>query len=201
MTSALDTVVGAAVLDLLAELRRALGMAMVFISHDLGTVRSIADEVMVMYAGRAIQVGPGAMLGAGPLHPYTALLAASVPELRTGWLDGLPPQPRRPARAAMLRTGKQLRVLPPLRRARAGHLRHGADPASMSTWRRAPHTLHAWTEAELVRGPAWPLAPADELDLRRPPHEPDPRPRPCRRPPTTRCCSRCRSGTCGCATG
>jgi peptide/nickel transport system ATP-binding protein len=91
VTSALDTVVGAAVLDLLAELRRALGVAMVFISHDLATVRSIADEVMVMYAGRAVQTGPRQALGSAAIHPYAALLARSVPELRTGWLDGLPP--------------------------------------------------------------------------------------------------------------
>ena len=88
VTSALDTVVGAAVLDLLAELRRELGLAMLFISHDLATVRTIADQVMVMYAGRAVQSGPRAAL-AGPVHPYAALLARSVPELRLGWLDGL----------------------------------------------------------------------------------------------------------------
>ncbi|WP_158742897.1 ABC transporter ATP-binding protein [Acidisphaera sp. L21] len=91
VTSALDTVVAAAVLDLLAELRRELGLAMVFISHDLATVRSIADDVMIMYAGRAVQYGSRAALARGPIHPYADLLAASVPELRTGWLDGLPP--------------------------------------------------------------------------------------------------------------
>ena len=93
VTSALDTVVGAAVLDLLAELRRELGLAMVFISHDLATVRSIADAVMIMYAGRAVQTGSRAALAQGPVHPYAALLAASVPELRPGWLDGLPATP------------------------------------------------------------------------------------------------------------
>jgi len=91
VTSALDTVVGAAVLDLLAELRRALGVAMVFISHDLATVRSIADDVMIMYAGRAVQAGSREALARGPVHPYAELLAASVPELRQGWLDGLRP--------------------------------------------------------------------------------------------------------------
>ena len=89
VTSALDTVVGAAVLDLLAELRRELGVAMLFISHDLSTVRAIADEVMVMYAGRPVQFGPRGALR-GSLHPYADLLANSVPELRLGWLDGLP---------------------------------------------------------------------------------------------------------------
>jgi peptide/nickel transport system ATP-binding protein len=92
VTSALDTVVGAAVLDLLATLRRALGLAMIFISHDLATVRSIADDVMIMYAGRPVQKGSRAALATGPVHPYAELLAASVPELRTGWLDGLRPR-------------------------------------------------------------------------------------------------------------
>ena len=93
VTSALDTVVGAAVLDLLAELRRALGLAMLFISHDLATVRSIADDVMIMYAGRAVQTGSRGALRQGPVHPYAELLAGSVPELRMGWLDE-----RRPSR-------------------------------------------------------------------------------------------------------
>jgi peptide/nickel transport system ATP-binding protein len=103
VTSALDTVVGAAVLELLAELRRALGVAMVFISHDLATVRSIADDVMVMYAGRVVQLGSRAALSSGPIHPYAELLAASVPELRTGWLDGL-----RPAREERQSAARQL---------------------------------------------------------------------------------------------
>ena len=91
VTSALDTVVGAAVLKLLAELRAALGLAMVFISHDLATVRSIADDVAIMYAGRIVQLSSRQAAAAGVGHPYAGLLAASVPELRTGWLDALPP--------------------------------------------------------------------------------------------------------------
>ena len=91
VTSALDTVVGAAVLDLLAELRATLSLAMVFISHDLATVRSIADDVAIMYAGRIVQLSSRRAAAAGVGHPYASLLAASVPELRTGWLDGLPP--------------------------------------------------------------------------------------------------------------
>ena len=92
VTSALDTVVAAAVLDLLAELRRTLGVAMLFISHDLATVRGIADAVMVMYAGRPVETG-GRGGRAGPMHPYADLLGASVPELRVDWLDGLRVRP------------------------------------------------------------------------------------------------------------
>ena len=89
VTASLDTVVGAAVLELLAALRRELGLAMMFISHDLKTVRAICDEVMILYAGRVVEIGSRQAVMRAPLHPYAHLLAASVPELRVGWLDGL----------------------------------------------------------------------------------------------------------------
>ncbi|MDE2334061.1 MAG: ABC transporter ATP-binding protein [Rhodospirillales bacterium] len=87
VTSALDTVVGAAVLDLLAELRRELGLAMMFISHDLSTVRAICDDIMILYAGQRVELGSRAALRQLPRHPYTDLLLSSVPQLRPGWLD------------------------------------------------------------------------------------------------------------------
>ncbi len=87
VTSALDTVVGAAVLELLAELRRELGLAMMFISHDLSTVRAICDDIMILYAGQRVELGSRAALGELPRHPYTDLLLSSVPQLRQGWLD------------------------------------------------------------------------------------------------------------------
>ncbi|NUA28466.1 ABC transporter ATP-binding protein [Cupriavidus basilensis] len=89
VTSALDTVVGAAILELMAELRRELGVSYLFISHDLNTVRSICDEVVVMYAGRIVEVAPRDALTHPPHHPYAELLSASVPQLRLGWLDAL----------------------------------------------------------------------------------------------------------------
>jgi peptide/nickel transport system ATP-binding protein len=89
VTSALDTVVAAAVLDLLAELKRELQVSYMFISHDLSTVRAICDEVMILYSGQMMELGSRAALNTKPLHPYSDLLIASVPELRTGWLDGL----------------------------------------------------------------------------------------------------------------
>ena len=91
VTSSLDTVVGAAILELLDELRRELGVAYMFISHDLSTVRAICDEVMILYAGRKVEFGPRQTMSMRPLHPYTDLLISSVPELRTGWLEGVPP--------------------------------------------------------------------------------------------------------------
>ncbi|MBB5504772.1 ABC transporter ATP-binding protein [Paraburkholderia atlantica] len=87
VTSALDTVVGAAVLDLLAELRRELGVSYMFISHDISTVRAICDEVIVLYAGRRVEAGQRDVLAAPPYHPYTGLLVDSVPALQPGWLD------------------------------------------------------------------------------------------------------------------
>jgi peptide/nickel transport system ATP-binding protein len=99
VTSALDTVVAAAILELLAELRRELGLAYLFISHDLSTVRAVCDAVMILYAGQRMEYGArGAMLQR-PMHPYSDLLIASVPELRTGWLDGISPTHLREAAA------------------------------------------------------------------------------------------------------
>jgi peptide/nickel transport system ATP-binding protein len=87
VTSALDAVVGAAIIDLLQELRRALGIAYMFISHDLSTVASFADEIAVLYAGRLVEAGDTRSVLARPRHPYSDLLVSSVPELRMGWLE------------------------------------------------------------------------------------------------------------------
>jgi len=87
VTSALDTVVGEAVLDLLTELQRELGVALMFISHDLGVVRSISHEVLVLRQGRTVEAGPTEQVLRAPQAAYTKLLLASVPELRPGWLD------------------------------------------------------------------------------------------------------------------
>ena len=87
VTSALDTVVGAAILDLLGELRRELGVSYMFISHHISTVRAICDEVIVLYAGQCVEAGQRDALSAPPYHPYTGLLIDSVPALRPGWLD------------------------------------------------------------------------------------------------------------------
>jgi len=87
VTSALDTIVGAAVIKLLRRLRDRLGVSYVFISHDLSTVASFADEIVVLYAGRVVEQGPVQQILSPPYHPYTRLLIASVPELRIGWLE------------------------------------------------------------------------------------------------------------------
>jgi peptide/nickel transport system ATP-binding protein len=89
VTSALDTVVAAGVIELLKSLKDKLGVAYMFISHDLSTVASFADEVVVLYAGRVVEQGPSRAVFSPPFHPYTKLLLSSVPEMRQGWLEGV----------------------------------------------------------------------------------------------------------------
>ncbi len=87
VTSALDTVVGAAILDLMAELRKELGVAYMFISHDISTVRAICDDILVLYSGTMVETGRREGFREAPFHPYTDLLIGSVPEMRAGWLE------------------------------------------------------------------------------------------------------------------
>ena len=106
-TTALDVTVQAQVLDLLTDLRRAAGMAMVLITHDLGVVARQADRVAVMYAGRVVETGTVAEVFAAPRHPYTISLFRSVPDLDApagtplAPIAGAPPDPaRRPSGCA-----------------------------------------------------------------------------------------------------
>ncbi|WP_065375590.1 ABC transporter ATP-binding protein [Ensifer adhaerens] len=92
ITSALDTVVAAAVIDLLKELQRELGLSYIFISHDLSVVEAICDEIVVMYGGRKVEEITPAKVKT-PEHPYSQLLFSSVPRLDPTWLDGLEQDP------------------------------------------------------------------------------------------------------------
>jgi dipeptide transport system ATP-binding protein len=100
--SALDVSIQAQVLNLLLDLQQQTGVAYVFISHNLPVVRHIADRVLVMYLGRAVEVGPKAALFARPAHPYTRALLDATPQLgRTPRADrhvvgGEPPSPFAP---------------------------------------------------------------------------------------------------------
>lgn len=87
VTSALDQLVAEGILRLLADLQDKLGLSYMFITHDLATVRSIADEVVVMKEGRVVEQGPKTEMFAPPHHPYTDLLLSSVPEMDPDWLD------------------------------------------------------------------------------------------------------------------
>ena len=86
-TSALDPLVAEEVLKLLRRLQDELGLAYMFITHDLGTVRRIAHRTAVMLKGEIIAQGATADIFAPPFHPYTEKLIASVPEMDTTWLD------------------------------------------------------------------------------------------------------------------
>jgi len=85
--SALDSIVGANVIELLKRLRKQTGVSFVFISHDLSTIASFADKIVVLYAGRVVEQGTADHVLSPPYHPYTRLLISSVPELRVGWLE------------------------------------------------------------------------------------------------------------------
>ena len=92
ITSALDTVVAATVIDLLKELQRELGLSYIFISHDLSVVKAICDEIIVMYRGQMVeQISPAELTS--PQHPYSRLLFSSVPKLDPTWLDTLQQEP------------------------------------------------------------------------------------------------------------
>jgi oligopeptide/dipeptide ABC transporter ATP-binding protein len=82
-TTALDVTIQAQILDLLRELQESMHMAILLISHDLGVIAELADEVVVMYAGRVVERGPVDALFYEPLHPYTRGLLRSVPLLGT----------------------------------------------------------------------------------------------------------------------
>jgi peptide/nickel transport system ATP-binding protein len=79
--AALDVSIQAQVLNLLVALRASLGLTILFISHDLGVVRHLADRVLVMYLGRVVELAGVAPLYDAPNHPYTRALLAEVPRL------------------------------------------------------------------------------------------------------------------------
>ncbi len=110
--SALDVSIQAQIVNLLAELQRETGVALLFISHNLSVVRHLSHRILVLYLGRVAEIGPGEALFADPRHPYTRALLAAVPppdpvaaraRPRTG-LKGEPPSPLNPPSGCAFRT-------------------------------------------------------------------------------------------------
>ncbi|HVA93461.1 MAG TPA: ABC transporter ATP-binding protein [Candidatus Dormibacteraeota bacterium] len=89
-TTALDVTVQKQILDLLAQLRRDLGLALLFITHDLGVVAQVADRIAVTYAGRIVELGPAREVLRHPRHPYTAGLLRASPQLERQKLEPIP---------------------------------------------------------------------------------------------------------------
>lgn len=103
-TTALDVTIQAQVLSLMDRLRRESTMSILFITHDLGIVGQLTERVIVMYAGRIVEVGPSEQLLAHPLHPYTRGLLLSMPGMhgRTDRLPAIPGRVPSPAEFALL---------------------------------------------------------------------------------------------------
>jgi peptide/nickel transport system ATP-binding protein/oligopeptide transport system ATP-binding protein len=104
-TTALDVTIQAQILELVRDLRQKLGMAIIWITHDLGVIAGIADRVMVMYGGQVVEQGPVRDVFRAPLHPYTRALLKTVPVLhgarepRLNTIEGQPPILRAPPSA------------------------------------------------------------------------------------------------------
>ena len=151
-TTALDVTIQAQILALMAQLQQDMGTAIVLITHDLGVVAEVADEVVVMYAGRVVERAPVQALFDTPQHPYTVGLLGAIPRLdlvqhRLASIEGQVPSPmQRPAGCAFAPRCPFAQALchsqpPPLQTV-------GADHTS-ACWRAPldPHTLLAPSEA------------------------------------------------------
>ena len=145
-TTALDVTVQAQVLDLLEDLRHGHEMAMVVITHDMGVVAEVSDDVVVMYAGQVVEQAPAEELFDRPEHPYTEALLTALPQMedegvRDGRLTTIPGRPpdlvdppeacRFAPRCPYADLGDTCATVPPaLREVRPGHFVRSAHPAS-----------------------------------------------------------------------
>ncbi len=153
-TTALDVTVEAQILDLLAALRRRQDVAVLFISHNLGVVRRVCDDVAVMYAGQMVEHGAAARVLARPAHPYAKGLLASLPPLRAGTRRGrLPSIPGQMAGAARPEAGCVFAPRCPWSEARCT-----AGPQALE---RLPdgHAVRCWKSAALG---GWPAPPPND---------------------------------------
>ena len=137
-TTALDVTTQAQILDLMRKLQQERGMAIMFITHDLGVVAEIADEVVVMYLGQVVERGPVDAIFHDPKHPYTQALLRSIPQHRAA---GSPARWRRSRAWCPTRTTVP-RAAPSTRAAQA-HRRASATRCSRRRWSWSRATMCA----------------------------------------------------------
>jgi peptide/nickel transport system ATP-binding protein len=142
-TTALDVTVQAQIVELLAQIRQASGMAVILITHDLGVVAGSTDRVAVMYAGTIVEIAPTSALFANPSHPYTRGLLAAAPRLDLGLDEDLPTIP---GNVESARTALGCRFAPRCDHALALCLEKSPPPARVS----ADHYAACWLTPPLL---------------------------------------------------
>ena len=159
-TTALDVTIQAQILELLRDLQQRLGMAILIITHDLGVIAELVDEVIVMYAGQIVESAPVHALFNDPQHPYTIGLLGSIPRLdqdreRLATIEGSVPSPSKSAAKA---AGLRRAARSPTRAARPSRRRCAAWAPKATRW---PAGVRRWN--------CWPMLPP-AVPCRRP-HE------------------------------
>ncbi|HUH81641.1 MAG TPA: ABC transporter ATP-binding protein [Solirubrobacteraceae bacterium] len=153
-TTALDVTVQAQILELMERLQRELGMAIVIITHDLGVVAEMADDIAVMYAGRIVETAPASEVFAAPEHPYTWGLLRSIPRLERDREEPLVPIPGSPPSLLAPPTGCHFH--PRCAYAQPSHSR--VDPALELVPGASNHFVACLLEPQLRRGLWSPLS-------------------------------------------
>ena len=158
-TSALDVSVQAAILNLLAELQREVRTSYLFISHDIGVVRYLADRIAVMYVGRLMELGPTDAMFTGPNHPYTEALLSAVPSVDGETENRIPlkgeiPSPKDPPSGCVFHTrchrvimGTCDKIEPPVVEVSLGHtITCHIPPDELREMQKEPWVDHAVSE-------------------------------------------------------
>jgi oligopeptide/dipeptide ABC transporter ATP-binding protein len=133
-TTALDVTIQAQILELMSSLQRELGMAILLITHDLGVIAQVCDEVVVMYAGRVAEQGPVEAIFRRPTHPYTRGLLASIPRLSTPRKSRLPTIEGAVPGLADMPAGCRYHNRCPWAEARCAAARPPLEPVAESHW-------------------------------------------------------------------
>ncbi len=161
-TSALDVSVQAAILNLLADLQRDVRTSYLFITHDIGVVRYLADRIAVMYVGRVMELGPTDAMFEGPNHPYTEALLSAVPSVDGEAENRIPlkgeiPSPKDPPPGCVFHTrchrfiaGTCDIIEPPVMEASPGHtIKCHIPPDELKELQKQPWVDHSVPDAEL----------------------------------------------------